>query len=50
VCFIINDLTNRELIRRKFKFEEFHISKEKKDYDDLSADNDINEEDFEDIF
>jgi hypothetical protein len=25
VCYIVNDLTNRELIRRKFKFEEFKI-------------------------
>lgn len=25
VCFIINDLTNRELIRRNFKFDNFKI-------------------------
>ena len=25
VCYIVNDLTNRELIRRKFKFEERKI-------------------------
>eukprot|EP00347_Sterkiella_histriomuscorum_P020114 403339050 len=25
VCYIVNDLTNRELIRRKFKFEEFKV-------------------------
>lgn len=25
VCFIINDLTNRELIRRNFKFDQFKI-------------------------
>lgn len=32
VCYIVNDLTNRELIRRKFKFEERKIS-------DLNQDN-----------
>jgi len=26
VCYIINDLTNRELIRRKFKFEAFQLN------------------------
>ncbi len=25
VCFIVNDLTNRELIRRNFKFEYYKI-------------------------
>jgi hypothetical protein len=25
VCFIVNDLTNRELIRRNFKFEQYKI-------------------------
>lgn len=25
MCYIVNDLTNRELIRRKFKFENFQI-------------------------
>ena len=25
VCYIVNDLTNRELIRRNFKFEHFKI-------------------------
>jgi hypothetical protein len=25
VCYIINDLTNRELIRRNFKFEQFRV-------------------------
>lgn len=29
VCFIVNDLTNRELIRRKFTFEEPSIHKYK---------------------
>ena len=48
MCFIVNDLTNRELIRRKFKFEEFQIKKDRSDYDTLT-DNNIND-DFEDIF
>ena len=25
VCYIVNDLTNRELIRRNFKFEHFKV-------------------------
>lgn len=25
VCYIVNDLTNRELIRRNFKFEQFKV-------------------------
>jgi len=28
VCYIINDLTNRELIRRNFKFEYFKVLEE----------------------
>ena len=28
VCYIINDLTNRELIRRNFKFEHFRVLEE----------------------
>jgi hypothetical protein len=41
-------LTNRELIRKKFKFEEFQINKEKTFGDELSG-NDV-QDDFEDIF
>jgi hypothetical protein len=44
----VNDLTNRELIRRKFKFEEFQISKENTFGDDLMG-NDIQEME-DDIF
>ncbi len=28
VCYIVNDLTNRELIRRNFKFEQFKIKED----------------------
>lgn len=28
VCFIVNDLTNRELIRRNFKFENFKVKED----------------------
>ena len=28
MCYIVNDLTNRELIRKKFKFETFKMMEE----------------------
>jgi hypothetical protein len=28
VCYIVNDLTNRELIRRNFKFEQFKVKED----------------------
>lgn len=43
VCFIINDLTNRELIRKNFKFETYKIIDEQK-YDHGEAANSIEED------
>ena len=43
VCFIINDLTNRELIRRNFKFEQYKI-KDDNIYDQREASNSIEED------
>lgn len=33
VCYIVNDLTNRELIRKKFKFETFKMIDEGENMD-----------------
>jgi hypothetical protein len=41
VCYIVNDLTNRELIRRKFKFDNFRLVDED-NHNGLESDEDTN--------
>lgn len=38
VCYIVNDLTNRELIRRNFKFEMHRVLDEAPDEEDIRSD------------